>query len=75
MIDTVSWACPGERRRHPLDGLALLRRDHRLVDAMLGRQADIDGIVWTYNTTPRKCLGFLTPIEVFAKSIGVALEF
>ncbi len=36
---------------------------------------DVQDIVWTYNTTPRKCLGFLTPIEAFAKSIGVALEF
>jgi len=35
---------------------------------------DLDDIVWIYNTTPRKCLGFLMPIE-FAKSIGVALEF
>ncbi|CCQ72016.1 IS30 family transposase [Magnetospira sp. QH-2] len=35
---------------------------------------DIEDITWTYNTTPRKCLGFLTPIEAFAKSIGVALE-
>ncbi|KAB2907942.1 MAG: IS30 family transposase [Dechloromonas sp.] len=38
-------------------------------------EADVNDIVWTYNTTPRKCLGFLTPIEAFAKSIGVALEF
>ena len=35
---------------------------------------DIEDITWTYNTTPRKCLGFLTPVEAFAKSIGVALE-
>jgi len=30
--------------------------------------------MWTYNTTPRKCLGFLTPLEAFVKSLGVALE-
>lgn len=36
---------------------------------------DIEDITWTYNTTPRKCLGFLSPLEAFAKSIGVALEF
>tara|TARA_R110000751_G_scaffold89979_1_gene176841 strand:+ start:740 stop:1063 length:324 start_codon:yes stop_codon:yes gene_type:complete len=36
---------------------------------------DIDDIIWTYNTTPRKCLGFLTPLEAFAKDQGVALEF
>ena len=35
---------------------------------------DIEDITWTYNTTPHKCLGFLTPIETFAKSIGGALE-
>lgn len=35
---------------------------------------DIDDIVWTYNTTPRKCLGFLTPLEAFANDQGVALE-
>jgi IS30 family transposase len=35
---------------------------------------DIDDIVWTYNSTPRKCLGFYTPLEAFAKSTGVALE-
>ena len=35
---------------------------------------DINDIVWTYNTTPRKCLGYLTPVEAFAKDQGVALE-
>lgn len=38
------------------------------------RENDIHDIVATYNATPRKCLGFLSPIEAFAKSIGVALE-
>jgi len=38
------------------------------------RDRDIDDIIWTYNTTPRKCLGYLTPIEAFAKDQGVALE-
>ena len=36
---------------------------------------DIDDIIWTDNTTPRKCLGFPTPLEAFAKDLGVALEF
>jgi IS30 family transposase len=36
--------------------------------------ADIDDIVWTMNSTPRKCLGFQTPIEAFAQKLGVALE-
>ena len=35
---------------------------------------DINDIMWTYNTTPRKCLGFLTPLEALVKSMGVALE-
>ena len=35
---------------------------------------DIQDITWTYNTTPRKCLGYLSPIEAFANNIGVALE-
>ena len=35
---------------------------------------DIEDIMWTYNTTPRKCLGYLTPLEALAKSMGVALE-
>jgi len=35
---------------------------------------DIDSIVWNLNSTPRKCLGFKTPIEAFASQPGVALE-
>ena len=35
---------------------------------------DLIDIMWTYNTTPRKCLGYLTPLEAFAKDHGVALE-
>ena len=35
---------------------------------------DIEDITWTYNPTPRKCLGFPTPIEAFAKLIGGAVE-
>ena len=35
---------------------------------------DINDIMWTYNTTPRKCLGFLTPLEALVKSMGIALE-
>jgi len=36
--------------------------------------ADIEDIVWILNSTPRKCLGFQTPIEAFAQQLGVALE-
>lgn len=34
---------------------------------------DIDDVIWSLNTTPRKCLGFRTPIEAFALNLGVAL--
>lgn len=54
----------------------ILRRSlPRKTTINLWRHHDIDDIVWTYNTTPRKCLGFLTPLEAFAKDQGVALEF
>ena len=36
--------------------------------------ADIDDVIWNLNATPRKCLGYRTPIEVFAANLGVALE-
>jgi len=35
---------------------------------------DIDDVVWMLNSTPRKCLGFQTPIEAFLQNLGVALE-
>ena len=35
---------------------------------------DIDDVIWNLNSTPRKCLGYRTPIEAFAKTLGVALE-
>ncbi|NIR74050.1 MAG: IS30 family transposase [Gammaproteobacteria bacterium] len=36
--------------------------------------ADIDDVIWNLNSTPRKCLGYRTPIEAFAANLGVALE-
>ena len=36
--------------------------------------ADIDDVIWNLNTTPRKCLGYKTPLEAFALNLGVALE-
>jgi IS30 family transposase len=57
------------------NGNGLLRRDlprkTRLSDY---DDTDIDDIVWMLNSTPRKCLGFHTPIEAFAQHLGVALE-
>ena len=35
---------------------------------------DIDDVIWNLNSTPRKCLGYRTPIEAFAANLGVALE-
>jgi len=35
---------------------------------------DIDDVIWNLNSTPRKCLGYRTPIEAFAENLGVALE-
>lgn len=35
---------------------------------------DIDDVIWNLNATPRKCLGYRTPIEAFASNLGVALE-
>jgi IS30 family transposase len=36
--------------------------------------ADIDDVIWNLNATPRKCLGYRTPLEAFAANLGVALE-
>lgn len=33
-------------------------------------EREIQEIVMTMNLTPRKCLGFLTPVEVFLQEIG-----
>jgi transposase, IS30 family len=36
--------------------------------------ADIDDVIWNLNVTPRKCLGYRTPVEAFAANLGVALD-
>ena len=52
-----------------------LRRDLPCKASLSGHtDKDIDSIVWNLNATPRKCLGFRTPIEAFASQLGVALE-
>ncbi|MEO9788192.1 MAG: IS30 family transposase, partial [Aurantimonas coralicida] len=44
-----------------------LRRDLPRQASLSGySDKDIDSIVWNLNATPRKCLGFRTPIEAFA---------
>ena len=53
----------------------LLRRDLPRRASLAGHtDADIDDVIWNLNSTPRKCLGYRTPIEAFAINLGVALE-
>ncbi|HYN46683.1 MAG TPA: IS30 family transposase [Allosphingosinicella sp.] len=53
----------------------LLRRDLPRKTSLAGyTDADIDDVIWNLNSTPRKCLGYRTPIEAFAANLGVALE-
>jgi transposase, IS30 family len=52
-----------------------LRRDLPRNTSLDGyTDADITDVVWNLNSTPRKCLGYQTPIEAFAANLGVALE-
>ena len=52
-----------------------LRRDLPRNTSLDGyTDADITDVVWNLNSTPRKCLAYQTPIEVFAANLGVALE-
>ena len=44
-----------------------LRRDLPRKTSLSGyTDADIDDVIWNLNATPRKCLGYRTPIEAFA---------
>jgi IS30 family transposase len=53
----------------------VLRRDVPRHATLSGyRDADLDALLWAFNTTPRKCLAFHTPLEAFALQLGVALE-
>jgi IS30 family transposase len=53
----------------------LRRRLPRKSDLAKIRQADLNAIVDVYNNTPRKCLGFRTPKEVFSDVLNrVALQ-
>ena len=52
-----------------------LRRDLPRKTSLAGyTDADIDDVIWNLNGTPRKCLGYRTPVEAFAANLGVALE-
>ena len=37
-------------------------------------EADIQEIAMTLNLTPRKCLGFRTPLEAYLNELGKSLE-
>lgn len=53
----------------------VLRRDvPRHATLSCYSDADLDSLIWSFNTTPRKCLAFRTPLEAFAQQLGVALE-
>jgi IS30 family transposase len=49
----------------------------RKTDLATLTQADLDDLAMEYNLTPRKCLGYRTPLEAFLQQpldLGVALE-
>ena len=50
-------------------------RTHDRIDNL--SDEDLQEIVMTYNLTPRKCLGYITPIQAFFKDLGrdVRLRF
>jgi len=48
----------------------LRRQLPRQLDLDTVNQADLQEIVLSLNLTPRKCLGYLTPIQAFFKGLG-----
>jgi len=48
----------------------LRRKLSRHLDLDTLSQADLQEIVLSLNLTPRKCLGYLTPIQAFFKGLG-----
>ena len=52
-----------------------IRRDLPRKTSLSGyTDEDIDAVIWNLNSTPRKYLGFRTPIEAVATQLGGALE-
>lgn len=50
---------------------SLLRRYYpKKTDFTKVTQKDIDEVVWEINNTPRKCLGYFTPFEVFLSKLN-----
>lgn len=52
----------------------LRRQLPRHLDLDTLSQADLQEIVLSHNLTPRKCLGYLTPIQAFFKGLGKEIE-
>jgi IS30 family transposase len=67
---------PHSRQRGGIENAnGRLRRDLPRNTSLDGyTDADITNVIWNLNSTPRKCLGYQTPIEAFAANLGVALE-
>jgi IS30 family transposase len=57
------------------NAIGRLRRDlPRSTNLALYSEEDLHDLIALYNDTPRKCLGYRTPLEAFALNSGVALE-
>jgi IS30 family transposase len=65
--------CPGQRGSIENTNGRLRRALPRGLDLAHTPDADIRRLVRNLNTTPRKCLGWMTPLEVFNHEIKVAL--
>ena len=52
----------------------LRRQLPRKLDLDTLSQADLQEIVLSLNLTPRKCLGYLTPIQAFFKGLGKDIQ-
>ena len=71
---SVEWG-PGDDEIVVAGTSGVLRRDVPRHATLSGyRDRDLDALFWAFNTTPRKCLAFQTPLEAFALQLSVALE-
>ena len=78
-LDMKTWFCDPHspwQRGSIENANGILRRDFpRKTDLADYSQQDIHDIVWAINTTPRKCLGFLTPAEAFLTHLRCCCPF
>ena len=63
-----------ELRRNALDSGAYRRWLPHSTDLDELGEADIQEIAMTINLTPRKCLGYRSPVEAFLSELGRAVE-